>query len=78
MVPYQHEQASRARRSQRILSNVDTLPQTAETMIETEAGHSHLRIEAETGSRSRITADAFAFPGFDGEVTRAAAGSASW
>src|SRR3954470_11864771 len=35
MVPYQHEQASRARRSQRILSNVDTLPQTAETMIET-------------------------------------------
>src|SRR3954447_6695660 len=36
MVPYQHEQASRARLSQRILSNVDTLPQTAETMIEAQ------------------------------------------
>src|SRR5512135_3891211 len=34
MVPYQHEQATRARLSQRVLSNVDTLPQTAETMIE--------------------------------------------
>jgi hypothetical protein len=43
-----------------------------------EDGHSHLRIEAEPGSRSRITADAFAFPGSDGEVARAAAGSASW
>jgi hypothetical protein len=41
-------------------------------------GHSHLRNEAEPGSRFRITADAFAFPGFDGEVTRAAAESASW
>jgi hypothetical protein len=41
-------------------------------------GHSHLRNEAEPGSRLRITADAFAFPGFDGEVTRAAAESASW
>jgi hypothetical protein len=29
-----------------------------------------LRIEAETGSRSRITADAFAFPGSDGVVAR--------
>jgi hypothetical protein len=36
MVPYQHEQASRARLSQRILSNVNTLPQTAETMIEAQ------------------------------------------
>src|SRR5512135_892296 len=35
-----------------------------------EDGHSHLRIEAETGSRSRITADAFAFPGFDGVVAQ--------
>jgi hypothetical protein len=41
-------------------------------------GHSHLRNEAEPDSRFRITADAFAFPGSDGEVTRAAAGSASW
>ena len=31
-----------------------------------EAGHSHLCNEAETGSRFRITADAFAFPGSDG------------
>jgi hypothetical protein len=37
-----------------------------------------LRNEAESGSRFRITADAFAFSGFDGVVTRAAAESASW
>jgi hypothetical protein len=37
-----------------------------------------LRNEAESGSRFRITADAFAFSGFDDEVTRAAAESASW
>jgi hypothetical protein len=37
-----------------------------------------LRNEAEPGSRFRITADAFAFPGFDGEVALAAAGSTSW
>jgi len=37
-----------------------------------------LRNEAESGSRFRITADAFAFPGFDVVVTRDAAGSASW
>jgi hypothetical protein len=41
-------------------------------------GHSHLRNEAEPGSRFRITADAFAFSGFDGEVALAAAESASW
>src|SRR5512142_2337614 len=35
-----------------------------------EDGHSHLRIEAETGSRSRITADAFAFPGSDSVVAQ--------
>jgi hypothetical protein len=37
-----------------------------------------LRNEAEPGSRFRITADVFAFSGFDGEVTRAAAESTSW
>ena len=34
--------------------------------------------EAESGSRFRITADVFAFSGFDREVTRVAAESASW
>jgi hypothetical protein len=43
-----------------------------------KAGHSHLRNEAEPGSRSRITADAFASSGFDSEVALAAAESASW
>jgi hypothetical protein len=43
-----------------------------------KAGHSHLRNEAEPGSRFRITADAFAFSGFDDEVALAAAESASW
>ena len=40
--------------------------------------HYHLRNEAETGSRFRITADVFAFSDFDDEVTRVAAESASW
>ena len=40
--------------------------------------HYHWFNEAETGSRFRITADVFAFSGFDDEVTRAAAESASW
>jgi hypothetical protein len=37
-----------------------------------------MRNEAEPGSRFRITADVFAFSGFDGEVTPAAAELASW
>jgi hypothetical protein len=37
-----------------------------------------LRNEAESGSRFRITADTFAFSGFDDEVALAAAESASW
>ena len=40
--------------------------------------HYHLRNEAETGSRFRITADVFAFSGSDDEVTRVAAELASW
>jgi hypothetical protein len=40
-------------------------------------GHSHVGNEAGPGSRFRLTADALALPGSDGEVARAA-GSASW
>ena len=42
------------------------------------AGHSQMRNEAESGSRFRITADAFAFQGSDRRITPTAAQSATW
>jgi hypothetical protein len=42
------------------------------------AGHSQMRNEAESGSRLRITADAFAFQGSDRRITPTAARSATW
>jgi hypothetical protein len=65
------------RRARSLQTSVASRPMTGFT-LSGRAGHSQTRNEAVSGSRFRITADAFAFRGSDRRITPTAAQSATW